>query len=270
MLPAILIPVVLFAGLFAWVTVKFARFRRRNLAVINGVMEPYRRGDYESALEAAEAFRDDGEITAQYCFYRGSSLGHLGRLQEAETWFRRSIALHTQSGEKRYSAIALTALGEVLAQGGHYHEAEKCFEDSISMVPERSSGYRHLAELVLLRQGHPAEAVRWAKLAVEREQTGKPLSQDLRNLNLGECLATLAWATAAASHDTAEVARLADAAIASVGSSNVQSAAQVRYHLGCAFAELGDHDTSARHYEEAARIDPQGHWGRSARSRVAV
>jgi tetratricopeptide (TPR) repeat protein len=270
MLPALVILSVILAGGLALFASKFARHRKVTMAAINGVMEPYRLGDYQAALEAAEGFRDDGEITAEYCFFRGASLSHLGRLEEAETWLRRNIALHTAAGDKRRLAIGLTSLGNVLLRAGHYDEAKKCFQDSIRTAPDRGSGYRSLAELCLVRGGDPAEAAGLAKLAVQREQADKVHSASLRNLNLGEDLATLAWAIAAELHDAAQVARLADAAIAGVGDTNVQSTAQVHYHLGCAFAELGDLATSAGHYEEAARIDPQGHWGRAARSRAAV
>jgi tetratricopeptide (TPR) repeat protein len=258
------------AGVLTWFARNVARLRRKTLAAVDGVMEPYRRGDYQAALEAAEAFRDDGEITHQYCFYRGASLAHLGRLEEAETWLRRTIALRTAGGEKRRLSIGLSSLGHVLLQAGRYDEAETCFEESMRILPERSSGYRSMAELCLMRNGKPRQALDWARQAVQHEHTDKKFSANLRNLNLGECLATLAWAIAAESGDRAEVSRLSDSALASVGSSNVQSTAQVRYHVGCAFAELGDLETSARHYEEAARIDPQGYWGRAARSRVAV
>ncbi len=266
MLPAVLILAVILAA-FAWLTAKSARYRKKVLAAINSVMAPYRGGDYEAALQAAEAFRANGEITASYCYYRGVNLGHLGRLEEAEIWLRRDIALRTGPRDKRHLAIGLTSLGHVLLQAGRYDEAQTCFEESIHTFPDRGSGYRSMAELFLLRPGNPSEAVRWAKLAIQHEQAGKPLSANLRNLNLGEDLATLAWATAAESHNATEVARLAEAAIVKTGDDHVQSAAQVRYHLGCAFAELGDFETSARHYEEAARIDPQGNWGREARSR---
>src|SRR5450755_2764917 len=63
------------------------------LKAIDVVMEPYRRGDYEAALAAAEAFREDGEVTPSYSFYRGYILAHLGRLSEAEVWLRRNVAM---------------------------------------------------------------------------------------------------------------------------------------------------------------------------------
>jgi tetratricopeptide (TPR) repeat protein len=270
MLTSLLVIALILAALFAWGAVKFSRFRKKALAALDAVMQPHRRGDYEAQLESAEVFRADGEITAQYCFFRGSALAQLGRLDEAETWLRRNVAMHTAFHEKQHLAIGLTSLGEVLLQAGRYDEAQETFDESIDANPNRSAGYRYLAELCLLREADPADAVRWAQRAVQTEQAGKLLTEDIRNLNLGECLATLAWATAAGTHDAAEVVRLADAALKSVGSTNVESAAQVRCHLGRAFAELGDLEASARHYEEAARIDLQGHWGRVARSHVAV
>jgi tetratricopeptide (TPR) repeat protein len=85
------------------------------LHAIDGVMTPYRKGDYEAALQAAEAFRQDGEVSASYCFYRGSCLAHLGRLPEAETWLRRNISLR-QKKELRHLSIGYTTLGHLLVQ----------------------------------------------------------------------------------------------------------------------------------------------------------
>ena len=51
------------------------------------------------------------------------------------------------------------------------------------------------------------------------------------------------------------------------GKASVASAAQVNYHFGCAYSHLGLADKSARYFDEAARIDPKGHWGAAARSR---
>src|ERR1039458_10563265 len=73
------------------------------LNAIDGFMEPYRRGDYEAALQATESFRQDGDATASYCFYRGSCLAHLGRLPEAGGWLRRNNTPRKQD-QKRHPA----------------------------------------------------------------------------------------------------------------------------------------------------------------------
>src|SRR5580704_7730713 len=91
---------------------------RRGMAALNAidaVMTPYRKGDYQASLEAAEGFRYEGEVSESYCFYRGSNLAHLGRLQEAETWLRRNIEMRKKN-ETRHISIGYTTLGRLLLQ----------------------------------------------------------------------------------------------------------------------------------------------------------
>lgn len=234
--------------------------------VLRVVMDAYRRGDYEEAVRQSEGMKLLGEVTRAYCFYRGANLGHLGRLDEAEQWLRRNIAMLEEDGNTRLRAIGLTALGQVLLQAARYREAEECFEQSIALCSERGSGYRYMAELRLLRGDEDAGALRWAEQAVSREEADTETPPELRNRNLGGHLAALAWATAVASHDATAVTRLAGEAVASVGDGVVESTARVRYLLGRAFAELGDRETAARHYGEAARFDPNGQWGRAGKA----
>ena len=76
----------------------------------------------------------------------------------------------------------------------------------------------------------------------------------------------MAWATAVASHNPREVARLVSDAVAAVGSTTVSSTAQVHYQSARAFEELADAAQSAHHYQLAAELDRQGEWGRAARA----
>jgi tetratricopeptide (TPR) repeat protein len=244
---------------------------RHGMATLNAIdaeMEPYRRGDYEAALVAAEGFRQDGEVTASYCLYRGTCLAHLGRLPEAEVWLRRNIEMRKED-EKRHLAIGCTTLGHLMLQAGRYAEAIECFETSLRHFPGRSSGYRSMAEAHLLCGGDPAEALRWSRLGIEQANGDQEISPGLRKMNLGEGLATLAWASAATTCDAAEVARLVAEAVSSVGTSSVSSTAQVHYHSGRAYEVLGDPMNSAKLYQEAARLDLQGEWGRAARAALA-
>ena len=232
---------------------------------LQAVMEPYRRGDYKASLEAAEGLRRGNEVTHTYCYFRGAILAHLGRLDEGEVWLRRSIAMRAAPRMAAFRAISYTSLGHLMLQAERYDEAEKCFESSIQCNPNRGCPYRSLAELCLLRHGNPEEAMRLAKMAIAKEQANH-LTLEIRKLNRGEHLATLAWATAAGTRSSSEVARLVAEAIENVGSGNVQSTAEVEYRSGCAYTELGDMQAGVRHYEEAARIDRQGHWGRLAQA----
>ena len=240
---------------------------RRRIAsamVLDPMMKPYHSGDYKRAFEVAESLRQSGKVSASCCFYRGSMLAQLGRLGEAERWLRRSIDLEDRT-KKRSLAITFSALGDTLLQARRYGEAEKCLRRSIRLFPGRSPAYRGMAELCLMRGDGTAAAVRWANLALERQKADQAASSELRRLNLGESLAALAWATAAESRSAPAVARLVARALKSVGTGTVESTALVHHHSGCAYRELGDMLASAKHYEEAARIDAQGKWGRAAR-----
>ncbi len=217
--------------------------------VLRLVMDAYHRGDYEEALRRTEDLKLLGEVSAAYCFHRGANLGHLGSLDEAEEWLRRNIEMHQEDGRTRLRAIGLTTLGQVMLQAGRYREAEEYFKESIGLWPERASGYRYMAELRLLSGDDYADALRWAECAVSRERALSDSSAEVGRLNLGEHLATLAWATAAASHDVTEVVRLAgEAALPGVGENENEPMAQVQSLLGCAFTELRDQQTAKQHY----------------------
>jgi tetratricopeptide (TPR) repeat protein len=244
---------------------------RRGLAALNAidaVMTPYRKGDFQASLEAAEGFRYEGEVSPSYCFYRGANLAHLGRLPEAETWLRRNIEMRPK-GETRHISIGYTTLGRLLLQAGRNMEAVECFQTSIRTCPKRSSGYRNLAEAHLLTGGDAREAVSWARQSIEKGNADREITPELRKLILGENLATLAWAVAADSHDASEVARLVDEAVGTVGTGTLSSTAQVTYQCGRAFAELGEGERSAQYFEKTATLDQQGEWGRAARAALA-
>jgi len=70
----------------------------------------------------------------------------------------------------------------------------------------------------------------------------------------------------AESRNASDVALRVTEAITGVGSGNIYVTAQVHYHSGCAHAELGDLRASTLQYREAARLDPQGPWGRAAQA----
>jgi hypothetical protein len=130
--------------------------------------------------------------------------------------------------------------------------------------PGHGSTHRAIAETWLRRGNDPTEALKWARLAVEEDSALMSIPED-RHIDLGEDLATLAWAVAVTSQDRAEVDRLVGEAVSVVGSQVVTSAAMIEYHSGLAYAALGDQGRSLEHLNGAARIDKGGRWGRAAR-----
>jgi tetratricopeptide (TPR) repeat protein len=222
------------------------------------MFDAYHAGDYEAALESSRVLFDD--------FFTGGMLMQLGRFAEAEELLRRAVE---HEKEPRLAALANTVLGQLLLRQEDYDGAREFFEVALRLWPERGSTHRDMAEVWLRRGGSPAEALRWARLAVERERSGKGVSADTKRTNLSEDLATLAWAVAVDSHDVAEVEKLCTEAAGLCGADPVTSTAQVHCHSGLAYAALGNEEKKVRHFEEAARVDPNGVWGREARSMTA-
>ena len=126
------------------------------------------------------------------------------------------------------------------------------------------------------RGGLASDSLQWAQRAVQEDRdrsreslNGPPEIREVCNINLAEDLATLAWAVAAGSRDRAEVDRLVNEAVNLVGTAS-SPAALVHCHSGQAYLSLGDSAQSDRHFGEAARIDPNGFRGRSARAMTAA
>jgi tetratricopeptide (TPR) repeat protein len=251
--------------------------RRRKRLAVDAHMDPYCKGDFKAALQGTEKLKYDPRA---YCFYRGATLLQLGDLKEAETLLLQNIALAEQAllsfrgkGSRnliKLAAISRQALGETHLEQRRYDDALRCFEASLRDWPDRGSSHRAIAEAWLRRGNAPTEALKWARLAVEEDRASTDLTQEARDTNLGEDLATLAWAVAVASHDGSEVDRLVTEAVTVAGTVLVTTSAQVQYHSGLAYEALGNTERSAQHFNEAVRIDSQGRWGRAARAAVAL
>jgi tetratricopeptide (TPR) repeat protein len=257
--------------------------RRRQADVIQIVLDPYQKGDFERALDATEGLREAGK-REQYLYYRGAILRQLDRLDEAERSLTECIAL-SESGELatygrsirsgiadmqeriRLAANAQQMLGAVYLAQLRYDDAIRAFEASLPDCSDRASAHRNIAEL-WLRRGDADEALKWANVAVDEGRAAQILSRNVYEMNLGEELATLAWAVAAALKDRAQVELLVAEAEKLVENQAVTAFAQVHLHAGLACAEYGDTEQSVRHLEAAACKDLRGSSGRVAAAKV--
>lgn len=240
---------------------------RRAMRDLKGMLAAYRAADYETALRFIDSMKDNRLVRGSSTL-RGDILLSLGRIDEAEQFLRQSVASHL---DPKRQALSYSSLGELLLERRRYDEALECFENSLKLWPNYGSTHRDIAEMHLRRGSSTVEAVKWAKLAVSEDQarkTANPLEQEAANTNLGKDLATLAWAVAADSQDRDEVDRLVDQALPLV-STVKPIAAQTRCYAGYAYQSLGDSRKSEYHFDEAARIDPHGLWGRNARDAAA-
>jgi tetratricopeptide (TPR) repeat protein len=246
-------------GIFRLLYEIFTAYRRakKNLEAcqkarnLDPVMAAYRAGNYERGL----ALTNDP-------FLKAEMLIQLGRAPEGEVILRDLAKTET---EPRRMALIDSVLGHVQLRRKNYDQAMECYQRALKNWPERGSSYRNIAEWWLCRGDNPAEALRWARMAVEKEKVGPVLSEDSKAICLGEELATLALAVAIHSRDEAEVHRIADEAVfpAIVPMSSL---AMANVHFGKAWQALGDSRRSALHFDLASKQDPNGVWGREAAS----
>jgi tetratricopeptide (TPR) repeat protein len=230
---------------------------------MNAAIAAYRAGDYTLAVQKAEGLKDGSARTAEYCFFRGSMLHHLGRLGEAEASLREGVALEE---EPRQKALAYNTLASVLMEQERYPEAIAFFENAGRAWPDRGSNHRGIAE-VWLRQGRePAEALEHARQAVEIDRQAAGMKKEALDSRLGEDLGVLAWAVAASSSDLGAVESLLAEAFPLVGNQTKPVLAELHFHAGRAYAVLKIPGKSGDHFRHATQLDPQGIWGRLAQA----
>jgi tetratricopeptide (TPR) repeat protein len=236
-------------------------------AALRNVRSEFRKGDYEAALWATDKIRGSGENPdTAFCFYRGIILTQMGRYAEAEKLLRLNLKL--EENQHRI-ALGYSALAQLLTKLQRYDEALQAVHAGLRYWPTRGGLHRDMAEAALRRGDNPEEALQFAKRAVSEDMSlAKATAHSAaHDREASENLATLAWVVAAASNDAGEVTRLVEQALPlAMKEASVSTLAQVHYHSGLAFATLGDQDRCVHHFEQAASADPNGLWGREARS----
>jgi tetratricopeptide (TPR) repeat protein len=225
------------------------------------------RGDYAGALKVIDGAKEKKKPTADYLCLRGTVLKHLGDLAGAEADLRQTL---TMESNPEKLAVYQSELGQILSIQERLPEAVQCFQTSTQLAPTRAAGMRDMAE-ACLRMGYMDYAFEWAKRAVDADHHAihhNPVvaQQEALQMNLSTDLATLAWVVAAHSQDAESVGAIADEALQLAGYKHITTVSQVNYHLGLAYATLGDKARGSDHWNRAARSDAQGHWGRSAQT----
>src|SRR5579864_7006453 len=206
----------------------------RTMKAINAVMAAYREGDYETCLQKAEALKNHPDNKAEYCFFRGTMLHHLGRLDEAEASLREGLPLEE---DPRQRALVYNTIASVL-----------------------------------MDQGRFPEALDHARQAVEIDRTASGMKKEALDSRLGEDLATLAWAVAANSTvaanqgATTEVESLLAESFQLCGTKTKPILAQIYYQAGKAYEALKMPEKAREHFRQAAEVDSKGVYGRLARA----
>lgn len=171
----------------------------------------FRRGDMPGArelLEKALVVRRQVDATglssARVLVSLGSVVGNLGQAEEARRYFRESLAVFQQTGDRSGAALALDMLGEAAAYHYDFTEAQAYLEQALALRQEIgqrkgiADARRHLADLAL-RLGKYDEA---ASILTDVLQIYRAI-QDRRGL--GTTLARLALVhSCQGHHETAE------------------------------------------------------------------
>ena len=227
------------------------------------MIQAFMKGEYQHALAISSAAQRGVNVGV----FDGSLLMQIGRLNEAERMIAEALASET---EPKSTALAQCVLGDVYLFQHQFDKALACYNSALSLWPERGGTYRAIAEVGLRRGEDPSVVLQWARLAVEKEKTSQGIVAMTKVANLGAELATLAWAVAASSHNSSEVESLVAEADSFGAGIPVSSIAQVHVYSAMAYAALGNEAKRAQHLEAAARVDPNGVWGREAQQQTVA
>jgi tetratricopeptide (TPR) repeat protein len=161
-------------------------------------------------------------------------------------------------------------LGRVFLEQERWDEATACFQEVIAESPKRGGGHRSMAELLLRLGGQDAVALDSARAAeaLDRAEPVHPApgGQEVHNSNLSESLAVLAWALARNRAESSLVESALSEAFAMSNGLAKAIVAELHFFAGHAYAAREDTDESLRHFQSATETDPDGNYGRLARS----
>ncbi len=189
---------------------------------------------------------------------RADALFFSGRLQEAETILRELSAAQRNKADR---LLGLENLGRVLLAESRYQEARQCFESAAKLMPTRSVSFSGLAELRLLQGTGPELALRDAEHALQCYRNS--LIEHTAREHLASIRGTQAWALAVLGH-AAESQQAIDAGEREMDPKFTPEVAGFYWRAGMAMLALEDATAATGHFRRAAKLDPQGYYGRLA------
>ncbi len=261
---------VLLGGMTALCYVRYRRATpmERQFGALAAFVAAHRKGDYEAALRLCDGPAVGQIPAAKVELFRGGSLYHLRRLNEAESHLRKALALRPSASME---ALILDQLGQVQTEQGRNDDAVRSFQRAAELDPQRGVAFQSEAAVYLRGKYQLEKALELAQHAVEldRKQTA-----EVRAVTLGTSLAALAWALAAngRTSDARETVReaLDQFQENSSQTESVPFRAELQYLAGQAILATGDRENASEYFRKVAELDTKGNFGFLARHELAA
>jgi len=127
---------------------------------INAARELCEKNSWPELLAFAQKWHAESPADAKALFYRGAALAATGRLVEAETVYRRALALDA-ADFKTWNNLA----GILFENLNRPMDALCCLEQALKLEPQNKLGWANLASMVG-RLGRHAKAMEFADRAL--------------------------------------------------------------------------------------------------------
>ncbi len=188
---------------------------------------------------------------------RVDALFYSGRAGEAEPILRELVETESDAAHK---TLAFEMLGRVLMAQSRYADAKRAFEAAAKLMPNRSAAPSGLAELRLLQDTEPAQALADAERALQLHRDSL-LERKVARQRLAGIRGNQAWALALLGR-SAESQQAIDAGVREMDPNYTPEVAGFYWRAGMAMLATGN--AAAAHFRRAAELDPQGYYGRLA------
>ena len=197
--------------------------------------------------------------TGLWKLLRVDALFYSGRAQEAETILRGMVETEHNAAHK---TLAFEHLGRVLLAQGRYDDAKRSFEAAIKLTPGRSAAHAGLAEVRLLRDAEPVQALADAERALDLHRVSLK-ERRIARARLAIIRGNQAWALARLGR-SAESQQAIEAGAREMSPNYIPEAAGFYWRAGMAMVAIENSTAAAGHFRRAAELDPAGYYGRLA------
>lgn len=260
--PAIKIFIGVFVLLVAIISYYLKTPMQRKYGSMASILAAHRAGDHETVLRLCDDPALQRQPGIDLDLFRGASLYHLRRLNEAESYLRGSL---TRRHAPVMEALIFDQLGQVFMEQGRSGEAIDSFQRAEQLDPSRGAAFQNEAEVYLRGKYQLEKALELAQRAVDVD---RKQSAELRAVSLSTSLAALAWALAANGR-TAEARESIQEALGQSKPDSIPIQAEDHYLAGRTMLAIGDQAAASEYFQKVSELDPKGNFGYLARQELA-